>query len=210
MTDTTFFPSLLIASNRLTLNEPLETARFADGSVVSASLGAALWQGETTVILERHTNVSAYEARLAKLQRAGETFFAYDPRFNGPQADPGGVVLGASTPTIHTLDADNKRLRVTGLPAGYVLSAGDYIGWEYGSNPTRYALHRLVANSLASGTGLTPLFEVAPFIRPGVTTGTAVTLIRPVFKARLLEVEYGVAVPVNTGGASIKYTQVLR
>jgi hypothetical protein len=210
MTDATFWGLLKLSSARWFLNDPQEVTRFADGSIISQSLGAALWQGEAQLSPAYHSSAAELEARLAKLSGPGQSFFAYDPRYNGPKGDPGGVVLGASTPTIHTLDADNKRLRVAGLPAGYALSAGDYIGWQYGSNPTRYALHRLVTGATADGAGLTPLFEVYPHIRPGVITTTAVSLVRPVIKARVLSSGYGAGVPLITQGSTFQFTQVLR
>ena len=210
MTDTTFFAGLRVASVRWTLSEPMEVNRLGDGSVIKSSLGAALWQGEATMAPGYHANLAEVEARLAKLHRPGEFFLAYDPRHNGPRMDPGGTILGAATPTIHTLDADNKRLRVQGLPAGYDLSAGDWIGWTYGSSPTRYALHRLVTGATASGAGLTPLFEVAPHIRPGVSTGAAVVLIRPPVKAVLLDATYGAGRPLITEGGSFSLIQTLR
>lgn len=210
MTDSTFFGGLKVASVTFAPSIPTEQTRLADGSVVKASLGATLWQGTAQLAPSTHADAAEVEAKLAKLMRPGETFFAYDPRYNGPRSDPGGVILGAATPTIHTLDADNRRLRVTGLHAGYVLSVGDYIGWQYGSSPTRYALHRVETAATADGAGLTPLFAVEPHIRPGVAVSAAVALVRPRIKAQLLSVAYGQGVPVVTSGVSLSFTQTLR
>jgi len=211
MTDTTFFDSLRISAVRWWLNEPFEINRLGDGSVLKGSLGAALWQGDATLARGYHRDLAAVEARLAKLMRPGETFLAHDPRHNGPRADPGGVILGAATPVIHTLAANNREIRIAGLPAGYVLSDGDMIGWLYGSNPVRYALHQVVYGATASGSGLTPLIEVAPFVRPGAIPGsTAVVLVRPPVKAVLDAAEYGSGVPLFTQGARLRFTQTLR
>jgi hypothetical protein len=210
MTDITFFGGIKVASARLTLSEPQETNRLADGSILKASLGAALWQGELSLIPGYHVDQGAIEVRLAKLLRAGQTFLAYDTRYDGPASDPDGIILGSNTPTIHTLNGDNRRLRVTGLPAGYQLTAGDWIGWTYGSNPVRYALHRIETDATASSAGLTPLFAVEPFIRPGITVGAAVTLVRPPIKAVMTQADYGAARPVITDGASFSFIQTLR
>jgi len=209
-TDTTFFDCLPYASTSFSLSEPVQTARLGDGSIIKGSLGAALWRGEMRLHAAKHPNLAETEARLAKLMRPGQFFLAYDSRFNGPAADVGGVILGSSTPVIHTVAANNREMRVSGLPSGYVLTAGDYIGWQYGS-PARYGLHRLVTGATASGAGLTPLFEVAPFIRPGVVVGsTAVVLVRPPIKAVLESSDYGSGAPRITQGASLRFIQTLR
>ena len=210
MTDAVFFGGIKKAAAKLKLNEPQEVNRLGDGSVLKASLGAALWQGELSLIPGYHADQGAIEVKIAKLMRAGETFLAYDTRYDGPAADPDGSILGASTPTIHTLDADNRRIRVTGLPVGYELRAGDWIGWTYGSSPVRYALHRIETDATASGAGLTPLFAVEPFIRPGVTVGAAVTLVRPPIKAVMTEADYGSGRPLITEGATFSFIQTLR
>ena len=210
MTDTVFFGGIKKAAAKLWLSDPQEVNRLADGSVLKASLGAALWRGELSMQSARHTDQSAVEVKLAKLMRAGQTFLAYDTRYNGPAADPEGVILGSATPTIHTLDADNRRMRIQGLPAGYELSEGDLLGFIYGSNPVRYAHHKIETAATASGAGLTPLFAVEPFIRPGVTVGAAVTLVLPPIKAVMTEADYGSGRPLITEGATFSFIQTLR
>ena len=210
MTDSTFFGGIKVASARLTLSEPQEINRLADGSILKASLGAALWRGQLSLIPGYHPDQGAIEAKLARLTRAGQTFLAYDTRYDGPAADPEGIILGTNAPTIHALDADNRRMRVAGLPSGYRLSTGDWIGWTYGSNPVRYALHRIETDAVATSSGITPLFAVEPFIRPGVTVAAPVNLIRPPMKAILTESDYGSARPLITDGASFSFIQTLR
>jgi hypothetical protein len=207
--DTTFFGGLRIASVQWSLNRALSENTLRDGTVIANQVGTPKWMGAATLSPAYHADLAEVEALLAKLTAPGEYVLAHDPRYSGPKADPGGVTLGAATPTIHTLNADNKRLRVTGLPSGYVLSPGDYIGWTYLSNPTRYALHRLVTGATASGAGLTPLFEVTPHIAPGVTTGAAVTLVRPAAKC-LIRAQYGAGVPLITNGGQIELIQTTR
>lgn len=209
-TDATFFGGLKVAAVEWSLSRDVSTTRLRDGTVIPIERGAALWQGKVTLAPAYHRNMAEVEARLAKLIGAGQFLLAYDPRHNGPRMDPGGVILGAASPTIHTLHASGDQMRVNGLPGGYVLSAGDWIGWTYGSNPTRYALHRLVTGATASLAGLTPLFEVTPRIRPGVATGAAVVLIRPPIKALIRDAAYGQGVPLITQGPSFDIIQTLR
>jgi len=124
-------------------------------------------------------------ARLDALDGATNSFYAYNPASAFPQADPDGSGFGASTPTIHTIAANRKELRIVGLPDDYVLTAGDMIAIDYGS-PSRRYLGRLVTGAAADGDGLTPLFEVRPHLRPGITTTLAATLIKPAMKCKIV------------------------
>jgi hypothetical protein len=77
------------------------------------------------------------------------------------------------TANLHTIDANRKLIRVSALPAAFVLSVGDMI--QIGTTD----LHRVMEAATADGAGLTPSFEVRPHIWPSVTTTTAVSVYRP-------------------------------
>lgn len=201
-----------IAQVQVWLNEPARIDRTAGGVVLKASLGAAVWRASLTLyddpLWDRAAEV---EALIALAARPGMAFLAYDPRKPYPASDPDGSVLGAAVPQISALDANNRELSLSDLPAGYVLTPGDLIGFEYGSSPTRYALHRLVSGATADGTGAAGPVEVTPPIRPGASTGTAVTLVRPVMKAVLEpDPQYGGAVPGVVQGARLGLVQTVR
>jgi hypothetical protein len=190
-----------------------EASGLGSGEVLRADVGPQLWRGRVTLAPAYHETAQATEALLSLLQRADASFFVHDPRRVGPIADPDGAILDDATPTIHTLAANNRELRVQGLPVGYVLSVGDMIAFEYTVlGTTRYALHRLVAGATAPGTGITPLFEVTPAIRPGAAVSAAVTLVRPACKAVMMPgtVRYGSGRPLITSGASFDFIQTLR
>jgi hypothetical protein len=210
MIDTTIADLFRVVGSTWRLNDPVVVNRLVGGEVLTASAGAPLWTGSLELVQGYHAHQAEIEARIIELQDPGVRFRTHDPRFNGPRLDPGGFILGSATPTIHTLDTDNLRLRVTGLPVGYTLSPGDYIGWTYGSSPTRRALHRVVTAATASAGGLTPLFRVRPHIRLGAVTGAAVQLVRPQITARLIGVDYGKVVPLITPGARLDFIQTLR
>lgn len=78
---------------------------------------------------------------------------------------------------------------------------------------TRYALHRVVDPTVtAAAGGLTPFFEVTPYIRPGAVTGAAVTLLRAYCKAQLI---FGSVAPMEGRhtlfeGQSFGFMQTLR
>jgi len=208
MIDTEVFAGLRVADAAFALNVPVRVNRLGGGQVIPASQGAALWQGRVTLVDGYHRDAAAVEAAIMRLKRPGVTFLAYDTRFLGPEADPSGAILGAATPTIHTITG--TALRIAGLPGGYIIRRGDLIGWNYGTSPVRYALHRAWSpESVASAGGLTPLIEVEPLIRPGAVVGAAVTLVRPLIRAQLLVPSYGAGRPLITAGASLPFVQAL-
>jgi hypothetical protein len=208
MIDTEAFAGLKIAEAAFSLSVPVRVNRLAGGEMIPASLGASLWQGTVTLVQGYHRTAAPNEAAIMRLQRPGVTFLAYDSRFNGPDYDPTGSILGAATPTVHTITG--TALRITGLPSGYTIRRGDLIGWTYGTSPVRYAVHRAwTPVSVASAGGLTPLIEVEPLIRPGTPVGAAVSLIRPRIRAQLLSPSYGAGRPLITAGAVLPFIQTL-
>lgn len=191
--------------------EPQAIDETSGGSVLKASIGEALWQGAITAAPDTDfDSEAALEALISVADRAGSTFLIHDLRKPFPAADPDGSILGTATPVIASLESNNREISVSGLPANYVLTAGDLIGWEYGSNPVRYALHRLVSGATANATGETGLFEVTPFIAP-VSIGTAIKLVRPPIKVVMRpNPSYGRARPGVSEGVEFSFVQTFR
>lgn len=208
---TNFMDILPIGEQSHNLPDSMELNRTGAGEQLAADLGDRLWQGKFTLGRLMRTEAGRPEVLIDLLRQAGRSFLVYDTRRSAPLLDPIGTILGASTPTIHTLSGDPRELRITGLPASYVLSPGDYLSFTYGSSPLRYALHRVVATTTAVA-GLTPLFEVTPPIRSGAVTGAAVTLLKAHCKAVILagSAEPGVGRRTITEGISFGYVQSLR
>lgn len=193
------------------LSHPQEHTRLGDGTVISASLGASLWSGTIRLAQANHPRHAQMEALIGLMDQPGASFLCHDPRYLGPAGDPTGAILGSRTITIHSVAGTMRELRITGLPVGYVLAAGDMLAFQYGSNPVRHALHRIVVGGTASSGGLTPLLEVVPNLRPGAVAGLSVQLVRPACKARLLpEPSYGAGRQALSRGASFDFIQTLR
>ena len=206
-----FLGALRVEEVTFRLSHPQEHTRLGDGTVISASLGASLWTGTIRLAQANHPRHAQMEALIALTDQPGATFLCHDPRYVGPASDPSGSLLASRTVTIHSVASNTREMRLTGLPSGYVLSAGDMLGFQYGSNPVRYALHRIVVGGIASSGGLTPLMEVVPNLRPGAVAGLTVSLIRPACKARLLpEPTYGAGRQALSRGASFDFIQTLR
>ena len=121
---------------------------------------------------------------LSRIRQAGWAFFCYDRKRTHPAADPDGAILGTSAVTIHTADAgDLGIVRLQGLPASYVLTAGDLIGWSAGSDPKIYYVHQLAETVVADAGGVTPVISISPFWPFGFDALTPVTLFRPLLTA---------------------------
>ncbi|WP_439523169.1 hypothetical protein [Marivita sp.] len=216
----------------MALSFPLSTAQFFDllpirrfamkpgdnraftelggGELIAAGRGQRLWQGEVTLDIDVHDTIAGLDATLSLLEEVGASFLLYDPRKPFPAADPGGLLIAGSSPQIATLNANNRELTLSGLPAGYVLTPGDLIGWTYGASPTRYAVHRIVTGGSANGSGVSPSLEVTPFIRQGVSAGASAALVRPPMKAKFPEASYGAGRAVVSEAGSFSFIQVLR
>ena len=211
LTHAQFLGALRVAEVTFRLSHPQEHTRLGDGTVISASLGAALWTGTIRLAQANHPRHAQMEALLALMDQPGATFLCHDPRYVGPALDQNGALLGSRTVTIHSVASNLRELRLTGLPSGYALSAGDMLAFQYGANPVRYALHRVVIGGTASSSGLTPMLEVVPNLRPGAVMGLTVRLVRPACKARLLpEPTYGAGRQALSRGASFDFIQTLR
>lgn len=204
-----FFDTLPVRTSSFSLADASSTSVTGGGEVIKHNLGARLWQGEAVIDKDYHHLIAAIEARLSLLEGAGASFLIYDRRKPNPLNDPDGTLTGSAI-IIDEVSGDFRELRLSGLPANYELAAGDLLAFTYGSNPSRYALHRVVSGVQAWGGGLTPLFEVVPPIRDGAQVGAAVTLNKPVCKARLIEGEYGKGRSTITEGGTIRWMQTLR
>ncbi|MBB3234444.1 phage tail length tape measure family protein [Phyllobacterium endophyticum] len=88
--------------------------------------------------------------------------------------------------TWRQLPAAIKSLSLKNAMANQVFSVGDLLSFDYGSNPVRRAMHRIVEASVASGAGVTPVFEVRPHFRVGVAIDIVVTVIKPAVKMRIV------------------------
>ena len=207
-----YFAGLRIASASIYLPEAMEISQTGGGEILTADLGARLWRGSASMVPGLVADVAAAEARLSVLRQSGRSFFACPVGNAYPRADPDGSILGVSAPVIASLAANNRELTISGLPIGYVLSAGDFLSFSYGADPVRYAFHQVVVGSTADALGITGQIEVTPHIRPGAAVAAAVTLIRPAFKAVVIPGSYAAAMigPRIASGQAFQFQQTLR
>ena len=205
-----FFDTLPVASVTMRPGDARSFSETGGGAQIAAQRGTRLWHGSVRIDLDRHSAISAIEARLALLEEPGASFLVYDRRKPWPSADPGGLGVQSSTVRIASLNANNRELTLKGLPSGYVITAGDLMGWTYGASPLRYALHRVVTGATANGSGVTGSIEVTPFIRQGAAVDAIVSLGKPVCKAQLVQADYGSGRSIVTEGGTFDFIQTLR
>lgn len=181
------------------------------GEVLLATVGPRLWRWTVQLAAKPGRDADVMAGRLALLSQGELNFLASPPFGAFPAADPAGSLLGAAVPVIASLPAGGRTLTISGLPAGYVLTAGDWLAFTRGS-PARYELHRLVTGGVASGGGVTGQMQVAPALRPGVVVGAAVTLIRPVMRAIIVpgSLKAETRTHGTSAGASFQVMQTLR
>jgi len=152
----------------------------------------ALWTVEYTTVQMRCDAGVTFEAKLNSLDGVINAFEAGDLRRPYPLNYQSGVFSDAGQ--INSINANNKAVSFKNLPAGFVLSVGDYFHFDYGG---KRALHQLMESVTANGSGITSEVEIRPYLRPGLTVSTAVVLKNP--RARFTMMPNGVASTVSTG-----------
>lgn len=207
-----FFDLLPVSSVTFDAQSNVEMSETGAGEILTADLGVALWHGQIDLGVVTNDEFASIVPLLNLLKRAGSSFLVCDPRRKNPRLDRSGLLLQGSSPTIHSLHANNREIRIAGIPPGFPLSRGDLIGFTYGSNPVRYGLHELIGASDANASGITGFMEVTPPIRPGASVGAAVQLTAPRCKAVIHpnSIKTGTSRRLITRDVSFSWVQTLR
>lgn len=173
----------LYATQSFRLVSRQETSTQASGVVRGKDLGSALWMADYSTFALPNDDALTLEAKLNSLDGVIGVFEAGDVRRSYPKAHPGGAF--GDTAKLNSVDASTRAISLKGLDAGFQLSVGDYLAFDYGGSR---ALHQVMEDIAADGTGLTGLFEVRPHVRPGyvLSPNTAVTLKQPKGRFTLL------------------------
>lgn len=186
-----------------------EMSGVGDGRIWQAELADPLWTAEVTLDADRHNAAKQIAAKIRQLHGARESFFLFDPLSLYPQADPKGVILGASEVQIHTRGGDNASLRLKGLPVGYVLTIGDKGQVSYSSAPARNFFFEVSETVEADGDGITPAFSIFPNLPAGVAVDDPVNLAKPACKGFIMPGSHhpGTAAGSLTKGAAFTFME---
>lgn len=208
---TQFFDKLRVVSASLELPAAIDVSVTQGGEIFTASAGNALWRGALILARTPLSRSEEVSALLRLLARPGSSFMARPVARAYPYSDPDGSAALTSV-VLDSVAGNNRDITLTGLPAGFVLSPGDYLSFDYGTSPLRHAFHQLISGAVADATGLTPPFEVIPPIRAGAALGAAVTLQAPSFKAVIEpgSIAEGAYRRVSLDGVQLGFRQTLR
>lgn len=126
----------------------------------------------------------------ALLRRVGPTgrFLAYSLDNPYPAADPTGSGLAGFSPVLFAVHANNQSIRLSGLPPGYDLTAGDMISISYSG---RRQLLEAAEDVSASSGGVTGYFDVTSPLRTGVVAGRPADLSKPSCQMQLVSYDPG-------------------
>lgn len=174
---TNIFAGTGIVDQRFQLVSRQEFSRTASGVTIGRDLGPALWQATYTLAPIRHEDVRRVEARLNSLNGVTRGFYAGDIRGKMPYAYPDGVFN--DTGVIASVNANGRMLNLSGLPANFRITAGDYMEYDYGVGNQLRALLQVVDDVTATGGGVATNVEFRPFIPVGTPVGGAVRFKNP-------------------------------
>lgn len=212
MSTAAFMSLLPIRSITFDLPEAVEISETGGGEILPALLGVRLWQGEIELGPMEPDEAASALSLIDVARGGGASFMMHDVSRPGPRNDLKGTILGAAAPTLAAVAANNREVQLAALPVGYVIRQYDYLAFSYGSNPTRFGLHRAAATVTAVAGGSTGWLEVVPNIRPGALVGAAVTLLKASCKAIIVpgSVQPGRRTSRMTEGVAFKWRQTLR
>lgn len=159
--------------------ESVGRARINGGSVVALTETMdTVFRVQIQTIPLNQTARQAWHAWRAKLRGGLDLFSLYDVTKRNPlnylTANASTDISGSwdGTADVTALGASGS-LALASLPAGYVFSAGDYVGLEEGG---RYDLYTVSAAVTANGSGVATV-SVRPYLRTGIFTTSAVARI---------------------------------
>ncbi|MBC9246747.1 hypothetical protein H4P12_08480 [Paracoccus sp. 11-3] len=212
LTTAQFLSYLPIQDMSFDIPEAIELSETGGGEILTADLGTRLWEGEVILGILTEEERDFATAMLDVLRRPGASFLVHDVRRPAPRHDPDGTILGNRDVVLDTVSGNNRELRLAGLPVGYQFRRHDYLAFRYGSDPVRYALHRIAEPGSSDVSGVTGLIEITPNIRPGWTPRLSVTLHRAACKAIVLPGSFdpGRRRGTMTEGMRFRFRQTLR
>lgn len=159
-----------------------ETSGGGDGRFWSVQMATPLWSADVILAAMDARYAREFSAKVKGLDGARNSFLFADQTYTGPAS---GVTTGLGSVTISAISADRGSINVTGLPEGFVLTAGDRFSVTYQSG-ARYFFGEFSENGVAGASGsFGAVRPIRPYLPLGVTTGASVELVKPRFKAMI-------------------------
>lgn len=128
----------------------------ASGRILIKDMGAPLWTLRATSKTLSPNSLDNWRARLTALENGLVTFWGYPmsrlyPILYPNGSWPSGLAFSGTTAVLSSIAANRKTIGLSSLPAGYTLSAGDYISIVMASSPARRDLHQVMEAATAGG-----------------------------------------------------------
>jgi hypothetical protein len=207
---TAFFGRLKFTEFQISVPPMMETNETEGGEIISVEHGPQLWSGSATCIIQPYADGAKTVALFETLLRSDASFHAYDSLRQWPQRDAKGLAIANKSPKVSPVAGNARGLRLSGFPVGYKMTAGDLLSFNYGSNPTRIGLHRVVSTEYADSSGDITSLEVHPPVRPGLANNTALRLAPATCKAKLTSYDPPTSTLSRRAEISFSWRQTLR
>lgn len=171
-----------------------EHSRTAGGSTTTKDFGTPLWQAKYESHSLRPNELDQWRAKFKVLEGSLQRFMGWPMSRAFPIAYPLGVGMpDVSAVKLATLGANNKTLTLSGLPAGYIASVGDYIQ---------------IARNLYQIVDMSDGFEVRPHLATGTAVGNIVQLVRPSVPMIIIPNSLSTVADRSTGRGTISFQAI--
>lgn len=154
-------------------NARQELSTQTNGVVRAKNFSTALWMASYSTAEIRNSIALGLEAEVDQLQGPIVPFEAWDVRRPTPLLYRDG---SANDGFLLSVNDDNRRIALSDLLPGQIISKGDYLSFDYGQCR---ALHRVSQTVTANEEGDTAEFEVWPHLRSGWELEADVNLKAP-------------------------------
>lgn len=162
-----------------------ETMTEVNGEVYSRQIGLPYWEAEISTAEMENSKISEIYASLLLLNGSQNSAYIYDPRKAYPKMDSAGEVISGSTVLLKSVNFDEQKISLKGLPVGYVLSKGDMLSFDYSTS--KRGLHIINETVTSDGSGETSEFKISPIMKLGAAVDDEVQIAKPSAKMRLLQ-----------------------
>jgi hypothetical protein len=183
-----------------------EQSRTAGGRTVVKDFGSPLWRASVQSRSLKPNELDHWRARLTTLENGLKTFRSFPKVRWFPIAYPNGSWptgdAFAGVGSIATIAANRKAVSVSGFPAGYRFSIGDYL--QIGEKD----LHQVVEAAVVDENGVSPQFEIRPHLWPGVAAPVAVTVKQPACLMTVVPGSVSSSADLGTGRGAISFQAI--
>lgn len=173
----------------------------AGGRLGAVAAGAPLWLASWTIGKVARLKSDELRAWVARLRGPMRTFLGYDVArrfplsysggFAGMTRAAGGGFDGSAAVWSQSIDPEGDAVvSLTGLPAGFQVAFGDYVGFRWGAGNTRRAMVRAIEPAVASAGGAISIRIEPPVPTLVVPAGAVAHLDNPACVMRLIPDQY--------------------